>query len=301
MELVETRNSLKPADYLYKNPKARAEDLLEAFSDPEIKGIFTNIGGEDSIRTLPFMDLSIIRDNPKVFIGFSDTTISHFVCYKAGLVSFYGTSILVGFAENGGMHTYQIQDIHQTLFSTLPRNLILPNLEGWTSERLEWSDSNLQSQKRKLKPSGNWNFLNGNGVVEGKLLGGCMEVLNWLIATEYWPSLEDWEDKILFFETSEEMPNPNFFRYSLRVWASSGIFRKIKGILVGRPYNNQFVEEYNSTIIKIIREEEGLVNLPIITEMDFGHTCPVFTLPMGVLARIDMERREFSILESGVE
>ena len=90
VQVVEMPNTLKDADWLARNPKARADDLMQAFADSSIKGVFSTIGGEDSIRLLPYIDLTVIGDNPKVFLGYSDTTISHLVCYKAGLVSFYG-------------------------------------------------------------------------------------------------------------------------------------------------------------------------------------------------------------------
>ena len=83
-------NTLKGTDYLYNHPEKRAEDLMAAFKDKTIKGIFTCIGGDESIRMLPYIDFDVIRDNPKVFIGYSDTTISHFMCLKAGISSFYG-------------------------------------------------------------------------------------------------------------------------------------------------------------------------------------------------------------------
>ena len=76
---------------------------MAAFADEAINGIISTIGGEDSIRTLPYLDLDLIQKNPKVFMGFSDTTISHAACFKAGIVSFYGPSFMAGFAENGGM------------------------------------------------------------------------------------------------------------------------------------------------------------------------------------------------------
>lgn len=300
LEVIETKHALRSADWIYKNPKARAEDLMEAFADPSIKAIISNIGGEDSIRTLPFMDLSVIRNHPKIFLGFSDTTISHFACLKAGISSFYGTSLLVGFAENGGMHSYQIEDIKRTLFSSEIIGEIKPNPNGWTSERLEWFNADLMQQKRKLEPSGQWNFLQGNSKVEGRLIGGCMEVLEFLKGTDFWPSLDTWNDTILFLETSEDMSSPSLFKWWLRNYAAQGILKRIKGVLVARPYNNQFVKEYNEALIKVIREEEGLVDLPIITEMDFGHTCPTFTLPYGCLAEMNMENKMFSILESGV-
>lgn len=161
LHVIETKNALKSADYIYKNPQARAEDLMEAFSDSSVKAIISNIGGDDSIRTLPFTDLSVIRSNPKIFLGFSDTTVTHIACYKAGLTSFYGTSVLVGFAENAGMHRYQIEDIKRTLFSAEPAGQILPNSDGWTTERLEWGKPELQNTKRSLVKDSQWNFLQG--------------------------------------------------------------------------------------------------------------------------------------------
>lgn len=300
LNVVETKNALKSADYISKNPQARADDLMEAFSDKSIKAIISNIGGEDSIRTLPYTDINVIRQNPKIFLGFSDTTVTHFACYKAGLTSFYGTSILVGFAENGGMHQYQIDDIKRTFFSSLPVGQIFPNKNGWTSEILDWFDISLQNTQRKLNESNNWNFLQGSKKVQGQLIGGCIEVLEFLKGTEYWLDKSDWKDKILFLETSEEMMPPTNFRRVLRNYAAQGVFEKISGLILGRPYNNKYVDEYNNILLQVIKDEQGDDHLPIITEMDFGHTCPTFTIPYGVLAEIDSEQKIFSILESGV-
>lgn len=300
LNVTETKNALKSAEYIYKNPQARAEDLMEAFSDSSIKAIISNIGGDDSIRTLPFTDLSVIRNNPKIFLGFSDTTVTHMACYKAGLTSFYGTSVLVGFAENGGMHQYQIEDIKRTLFSTEPVGQILPNHDGWTTERLEWGEPELQNTKRSLVKDCQWNFLQGTGKIKGQLIGGCVDVLEFLKGTDFWFSDSDWDGNILFLETSEEMMSPLQFCWALRNYAAQGVFNKISGLILGRPYDNKYVEEYNRILLQVIRDEEGRDDLTIVTEMNFGHTCPVFTIPYGVMAEVDNERKTFSILESGV-
>jgi muramoyltetrapeptide carboxypeptidase LdcA involved in peptidoglycan recycling len=300
LQVVETRHALRSADFIYRHPQARADDLMEAFSDTSIKAIISNIGGEDSIRILPYIDLEIIRNNPKIFLGFSDTTITHLACFKAGLTSFYGTSVLVGFAENVGMHQYQINDIKRTLFVSEPVGKIMPNIDGWTSERLEWTKPELQSTRRKLSQSAGWNFLQGSGSVQGRLIGGCIEVLEFLKGTEFWPDKTEWSDAILFIEVSEDMLPPEYFRWILRNYAAQGIFKKLKGIILGRPYDNKFVEDYNKILLKVIKDEEGLNSLSIITEMDFGHTCPTFTLPYGAMAEIDSDAKTFSIIESGV-
>jgi muramoyltetrapeptide carboxypeptidase LdcA involved in peptidoglycan recycling len=300
LRVVETKNALKSADWLYKNPQARADDLMEAFADPSVKAIISTIGGDDSIRTLPFIDLSVLTNNPKIFLGFSDTTITHLACYKAGLTSFYGTSLLVGFAENGGMLPYEVADLKRTLFSPDPIGIIPQNTTGWTSERLDWGDVSLQNTKRKLTPSTGWNFLQGHTTVTGRLLGGCVEVLDFLKATDYWIPVQEWDNAVLFLETSEEMISPTNFKRILWNYAAQGIFHKISGLLVGRPYDNAFTNEYNDILRQLISQELQLPELPIITEMHFGHTSPTFTIPYGLNAEINCEQKRLSILESGV-
>ncbi len=301
IEVVETKHALKSADWIYQNPKARAEDLMKALEDKSIKAIISNIGGEDSIRTLPFIDLDIIKKNPKIFIGFSDTTITHFCFYKAGITSFYGTSTLVGFAENTGMHQYQINDIKRNLFSSNPFGIINPNKDGWTSQHLDWFDRKNQLITRKLEPSIKWRYLQGNGKVKGQLLGGCLEVLEFLKDTDYWISAENWKGKIMFLETSEAKMLPSNFRWIIRNYAASGILKNINGLILGRPYDNAFWKEYDDILIQVIRDEEGLKDLPIITGMDFGHTCPTFTIPYGINAEIDCDNKTFSIIENALD
>lgn len=71
----------------------------------------------------------------------------------------------------------------------------------------------------------------------------------------------------------------------------TGCFNKISGLILGRPYDNKYVQEYNKILLQVIRDEEGRDDLTIVTEMNFGHTCPVFTIPYGVMAEIDNERK----------
>lgn len=300
LKVVETKNALKSSDWIYRNPQARADDLMEALEDKSIKAIISNIGGEDSIRILPFINLDIIKKNPKIFIGFSDSTITHFCFYKSGVTSFYGTSTLVGFAENGGMHQYQIDDIKRTLFSEKKVGQIKPNLIGWTSEKLEWNNPENQTKKRKLEKSNGWRFIQGNGIIQGDLLGGCLEVLEFLKDTNYWVNPSEWTNKIMFIETSEVKMPPDNFRWILRNYAASGILKNINGLIVARPYDNLHWKEYDDILLQVINQEQGLTNLPIISGMDFGHTCPTFTLPYGVKAQIDSENKTFSIIENAV-
>ena len=95
----------KGIEYVREHPKERAEDLLEAFRDPEIDMILCAIGGDDTYRLLPYLfdnDQLFRAVSDKVFLGFSDTTINHFMLHKAGLKTFYGQSFLADICELGG-------------------------------------------------------------------------------------------------------------------------------------------------------------------------------------------------------
>ncbi|PIC80607.1 LD-carboxypeptidase [Sporosarcina sp. P18a] len=298
LTVVPMPNSLKGAAYLYQNPKARAEDLMTAFRDPSIKAIFANIGGEDSIRLLPYIDFTVIQNNPKIFVGYSDITISHLFCHKAGISSFYGPAILTDFAENVEMDPYTIDMVNRTLFSNKIIGEIQP-AESWTSERLEWIEPNKHT-RRTMNQNAGYELLQGSGTVKGRLIGGCIEVLEFAKGTELWPDTEYWNDSILFFETSEEKPAPSLIRYWLRNYAAQGILQKAKGIIFGKPQDEKYYEEYKVEILKVMKEYQ-LDQLPILYNLNFGHTEPKCILPYGALAKIDCVRRTFSIVESGVE
>ncbi|MEM8531554.1 MAG: S66 peptidase family protein [Chloroflexota bacterium] len=303
MHVIESRYALKDDKWLARNPQARAEDLMETFANPSIKAIISTIGGDDSIRMLPYLDLNVIRDNPKVFMGYSDTTISHFACLKAGLVSFYGPAILAGFAENGGIFPYTESSLRNTLFSSDPIGQVLPNTDGWTVEFLDWSKPKLQTQRRTLQPTSGWRWLQGQGVVSGPLIGGCVEVLDWLRGTDFWPDRAAWQNAILFMETSEEAPSPAYVIQVLRAFAAIGVIHKLNGILFGRPGGNIPEEQYrayDSALQQVVNEECGLTDLPIVTNMDFGHTDPMMVLPYGIQAQLDCHQQTLTILEGAV-
>lgn len=298
LKVIEMESTLKGSEYLYNHPEKRAEDLMNAFKDKSIKGIFSCIGGEESVRILPYIDFDIIKNNPKVFIGYSDTTISHMICLKAGIASFYGPSILAEFAENVKMFDYTKKWIYKVLFDNSPIGKINSSLI-WTSDYLPWVHSNKYKQRNTYKNEG-YELLQGEGIVKGNLIGGCIDVLEMIKGTKLWPEKELWNDAIIFFETSEDMPKPKHLEYCLRNYGSQGIFQNAKGIIFGKPYDNKYYDEYKKIILKVINEELKLKKLPIIYNMNFGHTAPMITIPYGAIGEIDCNKVEFSILDSGV-
>ncbi|QRM28014.1 S66 peptidase family protein [Microvirga sp. VF16] len=302
LELVEMPHALREAAWLDQNPQARAEDINRAFADSSIKGIIVSIGGDDAIRLIPHIDLNVIADNPKIFLGYSDPTVLHFGCLKAGLGSFYGPTIMTGFAENGGMHAYAENSLRKAIFQTAPIGEIEPNREGWTVEHLPWKDPENQNRRRTLMPSTGPRTLQGTGTMRGHLIGGCAEVLEMLKGSDWWPPLDYWNGAILFYETSEEAPPANLVLRWLRNFAAQGILSRLSGIVLGRP-GGQTDETYRSeqeeAVVRALAEA-GLESLPVLAECDFGHTDPIATLPYGVMAEIDCSRARLTILEPGV-
>ena len=271
---------------------------MDAFSDNSIKGIITCIGGIDSIRMFPYIDFNIIKNNPKVFLGYSDTTTTHLFCYKAGISSIYGPTLLVDFAENVCMNQYTVDHLQKTLFQSDVIGEIKPSVE-WTNEYLPWDEENRMLQRKYKAANQRYELLQGKGIVKGRLIGGCFDVFDSLRGTEIFPKLKDFEDTILFLETSEDVPPVWLIECSLRNYAITGILDRIMGIIWGKPLNETYYDEYKEVIRKIMKEF-GLEDLPILYNMNFGHTEPKICLPYGALAEINCDRTSFSILESAV-
>ncbi len=297
LNVVEMPSTLKGSDYVYRHPKARAEDLMQAFSDNSIHAIFSCIGGDDSIRMLPYIDFDVIRRNPKIFIGYSDTTITHFMCLKAGVASVYGPSVLGELAENIRIFDYTAHWLARALFHAEPLGEI-PAAGEWTGERIEWTEDNADTAKHMRKNAG-YEWLQGEGAAQGPLIGGCIEVLEMMKGTSLWPCAHQFDNAVLFFETSEDTPEPAYIEYWLRNYGSQGILQKAAAMIWGKSYQEKYYEEYKKSILKILAELE-LNHLPVVYNLTFGHNQPMMCLPYGGLARVDCDAKTFSILTSGV-
>jgi muramoyltetrapeptide carboxypeptidase LdcA involved in peptidoglycan recycling len=211
--------------------------------------------------------------------------------------------MMAGFVENGGMFPYMVDSVRRSLFSSTTIGEIKPNTGGWTVELLDWANPENQFRKRKLTPSTGWTFLQGKGVWQGHLIGGCLEVLDFLRGTDIWPEPAAWENAILFLETSEDAPPPSVLKYSLRSYAAMGILQKLSGILFARPggeISPDRFKDYDTVLRQVVTEEEGLSELPMISCMDFGHTDPMFVLPYGVNAEINCDTQAFTMIENAV-
>ena len=296
-------NALKGLEYVYEHPEARAKDWMDAFRNPEVKAIFSAIGGDDAIRMLPYIDYDVIRQNPKIFTGFSDTTSNHLMMYKAGVMSYYGASVMTNFSEYVRMNDYTANAIYNTLFEPKPQ-LDIPSSPYWyddEDEKIWWKEENMSILKQYHPEELGYEILQGSGVVEGSLLGGCVDVFPMLVGTSIWPDLGEWRNKILFLETSEEDMSPELLTYILRNLAAQGIFDVISGILVGKPARRSKYGPYKDVFRRVVGFEAGRPELPILCNVNFGHAEPIGILPYGALCRLDADHKTLTLLESATE
>jgi muramoyltetrapeptide carboxypeptidase LdcA involved in peptidoglycan recycling len=300
LEVVPMPHALKGSAFITEHPELRAQDLLDAFRDDSIAAIFSAIGGDDTIRLLPYIDIEVIGKHPKIFMGYSDTTANHLMMYKAGLVSFYGPSIMAEFAEYGAMAEYTKNAMEKMLFQDSKDYQIKPS-PFWSDDNIPWKEENMH-RSRQLKPDyRGYEILQGKGKVTGHLLGGCLDVFTMCVGTEIWPKLADWQGAILFVETSEDKPTPDFVKYTFRNLAAQGILKAIHGILIGKPKDETYYEEYRAVIKQVVAEEEQLVDLPIFYNVNFGHAYPIGILPYGVMTELDCEAKTITLLESATK
>ena len=139
LKVVTMPNALKGSEFIYEHPEARAKDLMDAFKDKTIKGIFCAIGGNDTIRILPYIDYEVIKNNPKIFMGYSDTTANHFMMNKAGIISYYGPSVMCEFGEYVKMFDYTKDAVNNILFKDTS-NYKIESSDVWSKDLVSWKE-----------------------------------------------------------------------------------------------------------------------------------------------------------------
>ena len=298
-------NALKGIEYLKANPKARAEDLKSAFLDGSIAGIICAIGGDDTYRILPYLMedaefMEAVERNPKLFTGFSDTTVNHLMFYKLGLSTFYGPNFLCDLGEIADeMLPYSKEAFESYLEGNDYREIVSSAV--WYEERADFSRAAIGTDRIAHKEERGFELLQGAEVFQGELFGGCLESLYDITASSgykdekeicekygLFPRKEEWAGKILFIETCEEKPVPELFEKEIIALKDRGIFDVMNGVLVGKPQDEAYYEEYKEILTRVIDNPK----LPIVYNVNFGHAAPRCALQYGVIARADMKQKK---------
>lgn len=300
IEIVEARTARMAADELARNPRVRAETLNELFADDSIHGIISTIGGNDSVRILPWLDTDIALRHPKVFLGYSDTTIQNAAYAIAGLVTFNGPSVMAGFAQ---MRHFPEAAAHvrAMLFGDAPSGGYRA-YPRWVDAYADWSTLEGADGIGQTFDHDGWRWLNGSKSTTGRLFGGCIETLEALKGTRWWPNAgpEWWRNRVLFLETSEDKPPLIYVRDCLRNYGAQGVFDEISALWFGRARDYAVEEkaELDKLLVDIVVGEFGATELPIVSNLDFGHTTPQWVLPLGIHVATDPAARTLRWLES---
>jgi muramoyltetrapeptide carboxypeptidase len=288
------RHALHATSFVSDSPENRVADLHEMFRDPEVRLILAAIGGDHSCHLLPLLDFALIREHPTLFMGFSDITVLNVAIWKeTGLVTLNGPALLTDFAEYPEMFDYTRSFFLKVVSQASPAGPITPSA-WWTEEFLDWREQRDRTRPRFRQPSTGWTWLKP-GAAEGVLVGGCLESLEHLRGTRFWP---DWHGRIMFIETSEGAPPPEAVDGMLMDYENMGVFQSISGLLVGRPM--RYTDQQRQQLRDVVLDRTKAFEFPVVMDMDFGHTSPQFTLPIRCRARIDAASETFEILESAV-
>lgn len=261
-------------DFESSSIEERVEDLHEAFADPEVHAILSVIGGYNSNQLLPYLDWGLIRNNPKIFCGYSDiTALSCAMLAKAGLVTFSGPHF-----SSFGM----IEQFDQTLAwfeATLmaEARVDITSSPTWCDD--EWWDN--QNSRQVQQSDGPWILAPGRA--EGRLVGGNLCTLNLLHGTDYMPDLSG---AVVFVEDDFESL-PHTFDRDLASLTQQRGFSGVQALLIGRFQSASGMT--GSLLEQIVASNRALADIPVVANMDFGHTFPIATFPVGGRAWLDTD------------
>jgi muramoyltetrapeptide carboxypeptidase LdcA involved in peptidoglycan recycling len=299
---------LEPVEFtttkkLGASAEERSKDLIDAFENKEIKAVIASIGGDDQITYIKNLPKKPFIDNPKPFFGYSDNT--HFInhLWLCGIPSFYGGMLFSEFAFQKKMSDFTVSFLKHALFEK--GFFELESSSIFNDIGINWNNSDCLEHERRYQNNDGWHW-DGINNSEGITWGGCLESIDELLrhGTTI-PTLKDFENIILFLETSEEIPTSAYVFRVMRALGEREILERVKGLIVGRPkaweFDKQnsdeekiaYKKEQRETILKSFRKYNNFS--PIIQNFDIGHTAPQICLPVGNKIIIDSENKKIKI------
>lgn len=268
------------------SPRERAKILMDSFRDDSVDGIMCFWGGWNSNDILGFIDWSVLRENPKVFIGYSDITFLNTVIYeKAGLVNFQGPAFIT--FTHDFLMPWEIEVFKDVLMKPTPRYTLTAS-PTYIDDPLFFMHPEKPIEE---KHNPGWKIINA-GTAEGRLIGGHIGTFLTLAGTEYWPDLEG---RLLFLE-EDEGGNPKNFRRLFRQLDQIGVLDVINGLLIGRVPDVAGLKD-DLSVGSLLEDILDGRDYPIVAKMDIGHTNPIATIPIGIKAEISTQKKTLTFQE----
>lgn len=285
-------------------PEARAADLHAAFADPEVKAVIASIGGDDQITVLPHLDRDLLRANPKPFLGYSDNTNLLVFLDNLGIVGYHGGSVMVELGRPTAMHPLTEASLRAALFTSGPFELSAARTVG--TEIKPWQDPATFESEPLTEPADAWTWHNADRIVEGRSWGGNLEILAWMLMAdrEILPP-GHYADRVLFLETSEEMPRAEEVYCILRNMGERGLLRRFPALLMARamawsfenPNDAEQRAEYRKAQQQAVLRavSEYAPDMLVVFDVDFGHTDPQQVIPFGGTVQVDGPARKITV------
>lgn len=256
------KNVGKYNGYLAGTDRERADDLHSMFTNKNVKAIFCLRGGYGASRLLDKLDYRLIKNHPKIFVGYSDISALHLaIFYKTGMITFAGPMVGVDFFEDVSPFT----------------------------EEMFWKLITTNKKFGRIENPDDENILCLNpGSVTGKIVGGNLSVIAGLIGTEYFPDLKD---KILFIEESGEVPYK--IDRMLNQFRLSKMFHGMKGMIIGsfKDCNELDPEKRTLTLGEVITEYLSKLEKPVVYNLRHGHIKNNITIPIGANIKLNASRK----------
>ena len=289
---------------LDSSPRERADDLHAAYADPDITAILASIGGNDQIKVLRHLDAELLRANPKPFFGLSDNTnLQHFL-YGLGIVSYYGGAVMTMLGRDGALDEPSAEAFDKAFLGSGWYDL--RPATAFTDMSSDWADPANLATEPELMPGTGWEWHGGATAVDGVLWGGCLEIVDFQVRTARY-LLDDaaYDGCVLFLETSEELPSAQYVGEVLMCLGERGLLQRFSGLLMGRPrawrfgtgndeiFRASYVAEQHEVVLAAVAEYSP--DVPVVLDLDIGHTDPQLVLPVGGECRIDPTARTVSV------
>lgn len=287
--LVEAPNLRKTVGHAAGSIQERVKAFHNFLKDPAIDGILAYWGGYQSHQMLEYLDFDLIRRKPKLFVGYSDNTALQVGIFsKTGLVTFSGPCG-ISYAKP------TVPDFTWEHFRLVAMDPAVPLKIGVSSRYSDnpWYDE--KDGQMRWVPNAGWKVFR-RGRAEGPLMGGNMGTMLLLSGTDYWPKLKG---KILFVE-EDEAESPKTVDRMFTQLRQIGVFDQIAGLIVGR-FSSMNKFSATDTLEMILEESLRGYKFPVITDVDYGHTDPLVTFPLGIRCRVDADRKEITLLEAAVK
>jgi muramoyltetrapeptide carboxypeptidase len=279
--------------FVTANEEDRANDFINFMNNKAIDVLISLTGGYNTNSILSKLPYEEFRKQCKPIIGFSDTTTLLLALYKqAGMITFYGPSVMSNFGEYPRPNEYTIK-VLQDILNLREDSYEYKQPKCCSKSFLFW-DKEDKKESEYVENSG-WHTI-GVDEAKGILIGGNLNSMLALAGTEYWPNLEG---AILFLE--EAFTTPNRFYRDMVTLEQMGVWNKINGLIFGEFFCPGISEKEYKELEDIVKKFANKYNIPTIYKVNFGHSSPMMTIPIGIKAEIDVNKCTFRLLESVIQ